>query len=227
MTRKALVIGATGATGRALVAALLQNPGFSSVETFVRRKSGLSHEKLAEHVIDFADEKAWSHLVAGDVLFSALGTTLKAAGGKAAQWAVDYTAQLAFARAARANGVPAYVLISSLGANPDSGSFYFSMKGKLDREVSALGFERTVILRPPSLIRDDLQRGSEKLTLGVLRILSAIGLLRAWRPMRVRDLAQAMIAACEAPAGTWTVSGESLRKLAGEGEKAVPAVFTK
>ena len=224
MTRKALVIGATGATGRALVAALLQNPGFSSVETFVRRRSGIPHAKLTEHVIDFADEKAWSHLVAGDALFSALGTTLKAAGSKEAQWAVDYTAQLAFARAARANGVPSYVLISSIGANPDSGTFYLRMKGQLDREVSALGFERAVILQPPALIRDDLQRESEKLSLGVLKLLNAIGLARAWRPMRVTDLAQAMIAASEAPEGTWTIAGERLRKLAGEGDRS--GVFT-
>ena len=86
---------------------------------------------------------------------------------------------------------------------------------------------RKPVQKPPSLIRDDLQRGGEKLTLGVLKLLNAIGLLLVWRPMRVTDLAQAMIAASEAPKGTWTVSGDPLRKLAGEGAKAVPAVFTR
>ena len=39
----------------------------------------------------------------GDVLFSALGTTIKAAGSQDAQWKVDYTYQYNAARALRSS----------------------------------------------------------------------------------------------------------------------------
>lgn len=52
------------------------------------------------------------------------------------------------ARAAREAGTKVYVLISSSGANKDSSIPYTRMKGEIEEEVKALGFERTVILRP-------------------------------------------------------------------------------
>ncbi len=51
---KALVIGATGATGKYLVDELLKGSDYESVRIFVRRPTGIRHPKLTEHVIDFA-----------------------------------------------------------------------------------------------------------------------------------------------------------------------------
>jgi hypothetical protein len=50
----------------------------------------LQHKKLKVYIIDFDKPNQWKHLVKGDVLFSCLGTTLKAAGSKQAQWKIDY-----------------------------------------------------------------------------------------------------------------------------------------
>lgn len=52
------------------------------------------------------------------------------------------------ARAARDAGTKVYVLISSSGANHTSSIPYTRMKGEIEEDVKALGFERTVILRP-------------------------------------------------------------------------------
>ena len=49
----------------------------------------LPHQKLNSHQIDFSKPDDWREKVQGDVLFACLGTTLKAAGSKEAQWAID------------------------------------------------------------------------------------------------------------------------------------------
>ena len=190
---KALIIGATGATGKDLLEQLLKDDTFESVEVFVRREVGCESPNLTVHVVNFDRMEEWKHLLSGDVLFSCLGTTLKAAGSKEAQWKVDYTYQFEAAKIARENGVSTYVLVSSIGASSKAKFFYTRMKGALDEDVSILGVPRCVILRPPSLIRKGSDRIGEKLGLAGLKALNTIGLLRAYRPLATEDLAAAMI----------------------------------
>lgn len=87
---KALIIGATGATGKELVDRLLGDNNYASVSVFVRRPFGKSHPKLTEHIVDFSDVNSFQDLITGDVLFSCLGTTLKDAGSKDNQWKIDF-----------------------------------------------------------------------------------------------------------------------------------------
>ena len=190
---KALVIGATGATGKDLVKQLLEDGSFGSVEIFVRREVEADSPRLKVHVVNFDRMDDWKHLLTGDVFFSCLGTTIKAAGSQKEQWKVDYTYQLETAREARRNGVPRYVLVSAIGADPLSTVFYTKMKGRLDEEVSKLGFTGCFILRPPSLVRKDSDRFGEKVGVAILKGLNRIGLLRSLRPMDTEDLAAAMV----------------------------------
>ena len=115
---KALVIGATGAVGKDLIEQLLKDDAFQSIIAFVRRPLAVENPKLTVHVIDFDHPEQWQNLLQGDVLFSCLGTTIKAAGSQANQWKVDYTYQYKAAKAACTNGVETYALVSSIGASP-------------------------------------------------------------------------------------------------------------
>ena len=119
----ALVLGATGATGKEMVKLLLEDSNFSKVSLFVRKKIHLDHEKLTIHKIDFSILSEYNSLVKGDILFSALGTTKQEAGGKKEQFLVDYTYQYEFAKIASENSVSHYSLVSSIGANKHS--FFF------------------------------------------------------------------------------------------------------
>ncbi|MBQ5983905.1 MAG: NAD(P)H-binding protein [Bacteroidales bacterium] len=190
---KALVIGATGAVGKDLVQMLLEDDSFESVAAFVRRPLGFENPKLTVHIIDFDHSEKWVRLFEGDVLFSCLGTTIKAAGSQDAQWKVDYTYQYEAAKAARENGVPTYALVSSIGASPKSKIFYTRMKGELEEAVKKLGFPACYILQPPSLIRKGSDRFGEKAGVVILRALNAIGLMRSWKPMPTEEVAAAMI----------------------------------
>src|SRR5687768_10972194 len=130
MAREAVVVGATGLVGREILALLLGDTDYARVRVFARRATGVQHAKLEEHIVDFDVPASWAALVTGSVVFSALGTTLKAAGSKDAQYRVDHTYQLSAAKAARDNGVSCFVLISAHGASPSSSIFYSRMKGE-------------------------------------------------------------------------------------------------
>lgn len=190
---KALVLGATGAIGKDLVELLLKDETFERVDIFVRREVKIPSAKLVAHVVDFDHPEQWADKITGDVLFSTMGTTIKAAGSHQAQWKVDYTYQYEVAMAAKASGVKTYVLVSSIGANAQSKVFYTKMKGALDDAVQALGFDSCFILRPPSLIRKGSDRFGEKAGVAILKVFNAIGLMRRFTPMPTEAVAASMI----------------------------------
>ena len=190
---KALIIGATGATGKEIVQLLLNDTQYQEVAIFVRRAVDFEHEKLKVHVIDFDTPETWHSLVTGDVLFSCLGTTLEAAGSKDAQWKIDYEYQYDFAQSASTNAVGTYVLISASNANPDSFFFYSKMKGKLEVAVKKLSFEKLIIVRPPILDRAASDRTMEVVGVKVIRFMNKLGLLQTQKPMTPATLAKAMV----------------------------------
>ena len=189
---KALVIGATGATGKDLVQVLLRDPEYTQIAIFVRRSTGTVHPKLTEIMTDFDKIENVSAFIQGDVLFSCLGTTLKAAGSKEGQWHIDYEIPVAFAEIARQNGVPKIVLLSAYGASTSSKIFYSKVKGTLEEKITNLSFNQFIIFRPGLLLRKNTDRAGERISAAVLRFLNSLGILRKFRPMPTLTLAQKM-----------------------------------
>ena len=196
----ALVIGATGATGSELVNKLLIDDEFSHVTIFVRTAPNIKHEKLKIHEIDFKDLEKYKDLIKGDILFSALGTTKKDAGGKDQQYEIDYTYQYEFAKIAAENEVAIYSLVSSVGANAKSSFFYPKIKGSLEEAVKKLDFKKIDIFQPPMLIRQpDLMRDGEKSGIKILNRLNKIGILKSQKPLAVEQLAEKMLKMAKTP----------------------------
>lgn len=209
---KAIVIGATGAVGKELVRALLDDARYTEVAVFVRRDPGITHPKLTAHVINFEQPDTWRALVTGDVLFSALGTSLKQAGSKEAQRRIDYDFQYMFAEAAHANGVPHLVLLSSLGADSRSSIFYLRLKGELDDAVQRLGFDTVHIVRPPTLIRPEAKRLGETAVVKILQGLNAVGIAKNLAPMSVDTVARCMMEiGTENHGGVQIITGQDIR----------------
>lgn len=200
--RRAVVVGATGLVGRELVEQLLTGTpklkaplGDSQIEcvrTLVRRPSGISSDRLEECVVDFERPATWQDLIQGEVLFSAMGTTLKAAGSRDAQFRVDHDYQLWAAQAARQNGVNHYVLVSSTGANARSPLFYPRMKGTLEAQVRSLSFPSLTILRPSLLDGNrEEDRPGERWALKTLEKMPRAILPASLRPVPVARVATA------------------------------------
>lgn len=193
MKLTANVIGATGLVGKQLVELLLTNDNFEKVRIFVRRDSGLKHPKLEQQIVDFGDEKSWEKILSGDVLFSALGTTLKQAGSKEKQYEVDFTFNLNFAKKAKENGIESYVLVSSVGANAKSSIFYTRMKGELDEAVKQIGFKKFAILRPASLVGErNKRRIAEEMSIPVVNFVTKF-VFKKYKPIHGKTVSQAMI----------------------------------
>ena len=190
---KALVIGATGATGRDLVNQLLTDKDYDEVNVFVRRPLEVESPKLKTHIVDFEKPEEWKDLVNGDVAFFCLGTTLKDAGSKEAQRKVDYDYQYNFAKAAKENEVEDYILVSSYGANPKSKIFYSRMKGELEQSIKALHFNKLMIFQPGMLDRKDSERTGEVLGGKIIKFANKFGVLTQQKPLPTAVLAKAMI----------------------------------
>ena len=202
---KGLIIGATGATGKDLLAKLLEDEAFSEIHSFVRKPMSINHPKLHAHVVDFDTPEAWADLLHGDVAFSCLGTTLAVAGTKEAQWRVDYDYQYAFAEHCKNNGVSTFVLVSAAGAKAQSKLFYNRMKGALEEAVKKLNFPRLLIFQPSILIRSNSDRSGENFTVKAFKFLNKLGILKRYRPMPTQILAEKMLSAVhKSPKGTFT-----------------------
>ncbi len=129
----------------------LQHPGISRVVAPSRRPLP-SHAKLENPVVNFdslpEDAPWWK----ADFALCGLGTTLRQAKSRAGFYRVDHDYVLAVAGLTHRAGTPTFGLVSSLAANPLSRVFYLRVKGEIERDLAALGFDSLTIARPSLLI---------------------------------------------------------------------------
>nr|WP_294781148.1 NAD(P)H-binding protein [uncultured Flavobacterium sp.] len=211
---KALIIGATGSTGKQLVEKLLEDKEYTAVSIFVRRPLGKLHPKLTEHIVDFSAVDSFQDLITGDVLFNCLGTTLKDAGSKEKQWKIDFDIPAQFAAIAKTNQVKTLVLVSSYGASAKSSVFYSKMKGELEESINNLHFPQYIIFRPGPLIRENTDRLGEKISVKLIKILNAIGLFKNIKPITTEFLAIKLAKAPKViPTGTTTLELDRIISL--------------
>ena len=118
--RVAVVAGATGLVGRAVLARLLADNSYSAVHAVGRRAPDQQHPKLVLHLAKSFND---IELPPVDDVFIALGTTIKVAGSASAFRAVDFDAAAALARAARTAG--ALGLSAACRVAPRSAAFRF------------------------------------------------------------------------------------------------------
>lgn len=150
---KCMIFGTTGLCGKAFLDAAQGSSVFSNVISVTRRSINPTSDKVTE-VVE-ADLAKYGSVIAQEkplVVFTSLATTRGAAGSADAFVAIDYGINMDLARAAKEAGVHTFVLVSSLGAKASSPFLYMKTKGRLEDDVIALKFPRTVIVRPGPLI---------------------------------------------------------------------------
>jgi uncharacterized protein YbjT (DUF2867 family) len=197
MQRMAVIAGASGLVGQALLERLLAVRRYRRVVALVRRPLAIAHDRLVEAAADYDDlSAALGSIVDRDStidVFCCLGSTLRTAGSRAAFRRVDHDFVVALGRWALSVGARRLIVVSALGADPRSRVFYNRVKGETERDLRALGLPSLVLARPSLLVGDRTEfRLGERLAQLASRPLRAL-LPAAVRPIAAVDVAQAML----------------------------------
>lgn len=198
--KRALLAGATGLVGGYLLNRLLECSDYQSVTALTRRSLEREHPRLDELRVEFdrLDDVFGERQF--DDAFCCLGTTIRSAGSQRAFERVDFDFVAGLAEAAARHGSGQFMLVSAMGADPDSGVFYNRVKGRAENAVLAAGFSTVHIFRPSLLLGPRREfRPMETLMTPAARLLAPLmpGKLRRYRPVHADTVAEAMIKAAQ------------------------------
>jgi uncharacterized protein YbjT (DUF2867 family) len=167
------------------------------VKVFFRRKIELTDPKLEQYIIDFDHVEKIADKISGDVVFCAIGTTIKTAGSQKEFAKVDYTYVLNFADAAKRNLVPRFVVVSSMGVKESGENFYLTVKRDMENALKRVKFPSLIIVRPSMLLGNRKEsRPAETIGKILMKALGFlfIGKLKKYKAIEARKVARAMIA---------------------------------
>ena len=193
MHNKSIVLGSTGLIGKHLLTYLGEKD--LNVIAITRRSIKDIPKNASPMIIDFDEFLDQGHLPDCEHIYICLGTTIKKAGSQESFKKVDLDYCLGFARKARESGANTISLVTSVGANADSKNFYLKIKGKLENEIKAMGFDSVNIFQPGLLLgnRDEIrpleflgQYGSFLLNMFLF------GSLKKYRSIQASKVANAM-----------------------------------
>lgn len=195
MKHNALIAGATGLVGKELLTLLAAQQYYGSIHLPVRRPTDNLPAGVHSHQVDFSNLEGFDPgLVIRDV-YICLGTTQKKAGGKSGFFKVDHDYVLNVARWAKQSGAERVCFISSIGADPESRSFYLKTKGKVEQDLITFGFKHLCIVRPSLLLgKREEYRWAEALSAKLFPLFSfmMVGKLKKYRAVKAEKVAGAM-----------------------------------
>jgi len=229
-SRNILLAGASGLVGGLTLRRLLEHREFSGrVFAPVRRDLAISDSRLTAMKTDFAPANAdslFSDVVNShpaprlDAYVSCLGTTIRTAGSREAFIAVDRDLVLRLAQTAFQKGARHAILVSSVGASRQSGTFYLRVKGEIEDALEAMGFGRLDIIQPGLLLGARAEHRPGEALAGVLAPLgnlALLGKLRRFRAIEAKAVARAIVRLLEFDApGRFVHENDSMLDLAGD-----------
>lgn len=203
---RAIVLGATGAVGSALVRELLAAPDWLEVTALVRRPTAqfdacARREKLLVHVtpMDRVEAVAAGMGRGCTIAFSTLGVGQPRKVSREELWNVDVGHTAMFAQGCRSAGVLHFSLLGAVGADPRSRSYYLKIKGKAEEAVAVQHFKRASFFRPSLLVTREIRYGlQDRITQAIFPRISRF-LPPRWHEVAVEDLARAMRLNAERP----------------------------
>ncbi|SEM07544.1 NADH(P)-binding [Aquimarina amphilecti] len=196
MPKTAIILGATGLTGRILLASLLNDNRYTKIKLFSRKTIGITHSKIEEHLINVLQLKSIANDFRGDEVFCCIGTTNSKTPDKGLYRSIDYGIPVTAAELCLQNNIDTFIVISALGADSESKIFYNRTKGEMEEAVLALEISKTHILQP-SLIsgKRNEKRSGEYFFKQFMKILNPLllGPLKKYRSIRPATIVSAMI----------------------------------
>jgi uncharacterized protein YbjT (DUF2867 family) len=198
----AAVLGATGLVGSDIAELLSGEDAFHSVRLIVRRPIESSHPRVEMRMINFAEYELLKSAIDGcKVVFCAVGTTQKKVKGDQSLYRkVDYEIPVNAARACFETGGTSFLLVSSVGADPNSSNSYLRLKGEVEEAVQKFPVSSISIFRPSMLLgRRKEFRLAERIGQTGMKLSSPLlaGKWKKYRAIAAREVAAAMIVAAK------------------------------
>ncbi|EKM0363964.1 NAD(P)H-binding protein [Cronobacter turicensis] len=211
---RVLITGASGLVGGHLLRMLVDEPRVTSIIAPTRRPLRVPMHKV-ENPCDPQLSDVLTQLSAPlDIVFCCLGTTRREAGSKEAFILADYTLVVDTSLAGLRLGAKHMLVVSALGANPNSPFFYNRVKGEMETALKAQGWPRLTLARPSLLIGDrEKRRAGESFMAPLFRLLPG-----KWKAIEAQTVAQALINAALSPAKEYVAVLDSaqLREIAAQ-----------
>lgn len=194
--KTAILLGATGLTGSTLLEKLLDDDRYSKIKLFSRSPIGVKNDKIEEHLIDLFELEKYETEFTGDEVHCCIGTTQAKTPDEETYHKIDYGIPVAAAKLAKKNNIRAFLVISALGADPESKFFYNRTKGEMEKDVLAQNIAETYIFQP-SLIggKREEKRPFEAAWKQVMKLGDhlLVGPLKKYRSIHPATIADAMI----------------------------------
>ncbi|WP_281987899.1 nucleoside-diphosphate sugar epimerase [Aquimarina aggregata] len=196
MSKTAIILGATGLTGSILLKMLIADIRYHKIKLFSRKSCGITHPKIEEHLIDMLQLRDQAEKFTADEVFCCIGTTNAKTPNKELYHQIDYGIPVSAARLCKTNTINTLIIVSALGANPESRIFYNRTKGEMEKAVLEFDISKTHILQP-SLIagKRNEKRFGEYFFKIVMKIMNPLflGPLKKYRSIHPETIVSAMI----------------------------------
>ncbi|WP_411823770.1 nucleoside-diphosphate sugar epimerase [Leptospira sp. 'Mane'] len=195
---KVLLLGGTGLIGSEVLKSL---PFFKEIgKVFVWAR--VENPNNSDSPIEI-QTVTWESFSAGqvqipkdiDAVICCLGTTIGKAGSQEKFKEVDYEYPLLAAKKAKEAGVPAFLIVTAMGANSGSFVFYNRVKGDIENALIGLKFDYLGIFRPSLLVGDRKEvRIGEKISEAIATIIpfSLVG-MRKYKPIHAQFVAFSLL----------------------------------
>lgn len=192
-----VIIGATGAVGTEVLRNLVAMEKVGRILVLGRREfTAIRHPKIRQKIVDVLDPETYrEHLAGATAAICTLGVGQPSKVTKEDFLKIDRDAALDFGRACKDAGASHFQLLSSVGADTKSSSFFLRGKGQLEEALRALGFERLSLFHPSMILTPSNRYGvSQAIVLALWPWLTPIlsGPLKKFRGIEVERLGRAI-----------------------------------
>jgi uncharacterized protein YbjT (DUF2867 family) len=214
--KTAIILGATGLTGRLLLRKLIADDSYTSIKLFSRKASGNTAPKIKEFVGDMLQLEHFKNDFTADEVYCCIGTTSAKTKDRAVYKAIDYGIPFAASKLAKENNIPTYLVVSAMGANSKSKIFYNRTKGEMEQAVLSQKIPNTYILRPSLILGErNEKRFGESLGAVLLKLTNVvlIGGLKKYRAIEADRIAAAMIQLALSKPPSGVVLSDKLQEL--------------
>ena len=218
MNKTAILLGSSGLVGSQLLTLLLNSQAYTQIILFNRKVSFVKHPKIKEIIVDFSQPQSYKNAIKCDVIFCCIGSTKAKTPNSADYRKVDYDIPLLFAQEGFKNGVQAFHLVSSLGANAKASNSYLKLKGEVENAIKKVNLNSLYIYQPSFLLGNRLEnRGLEKFISFLVRLVNPllIGDFKKYRGIQAQTVAQAMLnTSLKSPTGNHIYTSDKIKNLA-------------